>query len=188
MTMSQMIKKMNSWDTAPVPAAGEVVIELETNKIKIGDGKTNFANLPYIDGSPSHLEYKLSDKVKQFIENNITYIKSKDYDMFYSQITNPSFAREVTEALLLAGMNPRPYLSYCPKGCESLFHYDDKDDDIDNKLYTYRNDDWSIDYSRMYTKSEIDAKLHEVTEEFTKRLYKAIGIPAHLMTIKVEGN
>ena len=31
---------------------------------------------------------------------------------------------------------------------------------------------------------EIDAKLHEVTEEFTKKMYLSMGIPAHLMTIK----
>lgn len=35
----------------PVPAAGEIIVELDTNKIKIGDGTTPWSALPYITGT-----------------------------------------------------------------------------------------------------------------------------------------
>lgn len=123
MTTHQAIKKMSAWDDIVVPAKGEVVMEHGTNKIKIGDGKTNFANLPYVDGNPP--EMTLSEQAKEFIENNIEYLEVNDYETFYSRITSIALAREVSHALFKAGLNPNKYLKECPAGCKSIFyHYD----------------------------------------------------------------
>lgn len=126
MTMSQMIKKMNSWNDVIVPAAGEVIIEQESNKIKIGDGKTTFANLPYIDGNPP--ESQLSIGARAFIEDHIELLDNDDYETFYSLIKTVSLAREVSKALFKAGLNPKEHLKECPRGCESIFYYEGKED------------------------------------------------------------
>ena len=127
MTIHQTIKKISTaWDDIIVPAAGEIIIEQETNKIKIGDGKTNFADLPYIDGKPP--EMTLSEKAKEFIENNIEYLEVNDYETFYSHITTVELAREVSKALFKAGLNPKEHLKEYPRGCESIFYYEGKDD------------------------------------------------------------
>ena len=126
MTIHQTIKKASIWDDIFVPAAGEVIIEQETDKIKIGDGKTRFANLKYIDGNPPELT--LSKQAKEFIENNIEYLEVNDYETFYSHITTVELAREVSKALFKAGLNPKKHLKECPRGCESIFYYEGKDD------------------------------------------------------------
>ena len=126
MTMHQAFKKWRDWDDIFVPAAGEIVMDQETNKIKIGDGKTNFANLPYIEDNPP--ETTLSEQAKEFIENNIEYLEVNDYETFYSHITSVELAREVSKALFKAGLNPKEHLKECPRGCASIFYYEGKDD------------------------------------------------------------
>ena len=138
MTIHQTIKKASIWDDIFVPAAGEVIIEQETDKIKIGDGKTRFANLKYIDGNPPELT--LSKQAKEFIENNIEYLEVNDYETFYSHITTVELAREVSKALFKAGLNPKEHLKECPRGCESIFYYEGKDD----PNATIKNRGWAI--------------------------------------------
>lgn len=122
MTTHQAIKQMCAWNDVLVPALGEVVVEQETNKIKIGDGKTNFANLPYIDGNPP--EPQLSIGAKAFIEDHIELLENNDYETFYSLIKTTELAREVSKALFKAGLNPKQHLKKCPRGCESIFYYE----------------------------------------------------------------
>ena len=123
MNIRTMIKE---WDSLLVPAAGEIVIDPETNKIKVGDGKTNFANLPYIDDNPP--EPQLSLGAKAFIEDHIELLENNDYETFYSKIKTPALAREVSKALFKAGLNPKEHLKECPRGCESIFYHEGKDD------------------------------------------------------------
>lgn len=129
-------------------------------------------------------KYKMPDHVKRFIEAHIDVIERCDYDRLYSYIVTDELKRDVTRALLEADLNPKPYLTTVPRCIQDLLL--DPVDNVDNKIYTHDYNDWSLDYTQMYTKSELDAKLHELTEEFTKKMYNAIGIPAHLMTIKVR--
>lgn len=174
-----------------IPDAGEFWIDPKTNNGKIGDGKTPMFELPWISlsvdlSTEPPRKYKMTNEVKNFIEQYIDLIEENRFDEVYAMISHSSteFIRDFTQALLEAGLNPKPYLTTVPRCIQDMLL--DTVDNIDNKTYTYSNDDWSIDYSRMYTKSEIDAKLHSITEEFTKKIYKSMGIPAHLMTIKVE--
>lgn len=174
-----------------IPDAGEFWIDPKTNNGKIGDGKTPMFELPWITlgvdlSTEPPRKYKMPDHVKRFIEAHIDTIERCDYDRLYSYIVTDQLKRDVTIALLEADLNPKPYLTTVPRCIQDLLL--DPVDNLDNKIYTHDYDDWSIDYSRMYTKPEIDAKLHEVTEEFTKKMYNAMGIPTHLMTIKVEDN
>ena len=175
-----------------IPDAGELWIDPKTNNAKIGDGKTPLFELPWITLSVDlsvepPREYKMPDHVKRFIEANIDTIERCDYDRLYNYIVTDQMKRDVTRALLEAGINPRPYLTIVPRCIQDLLL--DKVDNLDNKIYNHNYDDWALDYVRAYTKSEIDRKLHEITEEFTKKVYKDMGIPSHLMTIKVgEGN
>ena len=141
MTIHQTIKKLSAWDDILVPYAGEVVIEQGTNKIKIGDGKTNFANLPYVDGNPP--EMTLSEKAKEFIEKNIEYLEANDYETFYSHITSVALAREVSKALFKAGLNPKEHLKECPRGCESIFYYEGGYDPDEEFKETIKQRGWA---------------------------------------------
>ena len=134
-----MIEQLSVWDGIFVPAAGEVVKEQGTNKIKIGDGKTDFANLPYVDDNPSERKDAISPRVKKFIEENIVLIENDDYDTLYSQITNPLFAREVTVELFKSGLNPKPHVSKIPAGCASVFYYEGEDPNETNKQRGWAN-------------------------------------------------
>ena len=125
MTIAQTFKKIDAWDDIFVPALGEVVIEQGTNKIKIGDGVKMFKDLPYVETTP---RMTLSEQAKEFIENNIEYLETNDYETFYSRIKTVALAREVSKALFKAGLNPKEHLKECPRGCESIFYYEGKDD------------------------------------------------------------
>lgn len=81
----------------------------------------------------------LSEQAKQFIENNIEYLEVHDYETFYSHITTVDLAREVSKALFKAGLNPKEHLKECPRGCESIFYYEGKDD----PNATIKNRGWS---------------------------------------------
>ena len=169
-----------------IPDVGEFWIDPKTNNGKIGDGKTPMFELPWISFSVDlstepPRKYKMPDTVKRFIEKHIDVIEECRFDELYAMISHSSieFIRDVTRALLEAELNPKPYLTTVPTSIEDLLL--DKVDNLDNKIY---NDTWPFDPSLMYSKSELDAKLHELTEEVTKKMYTALGIPAHLMTIK----
>lgn len=158
-----------------VPQAGEIIMDATSNKVKIGDGKSHLKNLPWVNLSvdSNKEESNLSRTARMFIENNIDLIDNNDYDTLYSRIATPALAQEVTRALLKADLNPKPYLSKIPQSIRHILE---------------PMEVWVEEMSRLYTTSELDTKLHEVTEKFTKKMYKAMGIPAHLMTIKVEDN
>ena len=166
-----------------IPDAGDFWIDPKTNNGKIGDGKTPMFELPWISLSvdlstePSR-KYKMPDHVKRFIEANIDTIERCDYDRLYSYIVTDEMKREVTRALLMADLNPKPYLTTIPRCIQDLLLDLEPYDKVDN------NDTWPFDPSLIYTKSEIDTKIHELTEEFTKKMCNAMGIPAHFMTIK----
>ena len=152
-------------------------------------GKTPMFELPWASlsvdlSTEPPRKYKMPHTVKRFIEKHIDAIEECRFDELYAMINHSSieFIRDFTRALLEAELNPKPYLTTIPRCIQDLLL--DKVDNIDNKIYNHNYDDWSIDYSQMYTKSEIDSKLHELSERFTKRMYNAMGIPAHLMTIK----
>ena len=138
MTTRMMLKQ---WNDILVPAAGEIVVEQGTNKIKIGDGKTNFANLPYVEDNPP--EMTLSEQAKEVIENNIEYLEANDYETFYSHITSVALAREVSKALFKAGLNPKEHLKECPRGCESIFYYEGGYDPNEEFKETIKQRGWA---------------------------------------------
>ncbi|HER9076828.1 TPA: hypothetical protein VMZ36_001790, partial [Streptococcus pyogenes] len=44
-------KDASEWQsTNPVIDEGELVVELDTHKLKVGDGKTSYNDLPYYEG------------------------------------------------------------------------------------------------------------------------------------------
>lgn len=152
--------------SASVPLAGEIVVEQNTNKIKVGDGKTTFKDLAYID----HVievdlaeELSLSRTGRMFIENNINLIENNDYDTLYSHIATPALAQEVTRALLKADLNPKPYLSKIP---QSIRHILDEAKEV-----------WVEDMNRLYTKSEMEAML----DEWNKKFFMQMGIPQSMI-------
>lgn len=68
-------KTASEWDSLnPVLYAGEIGIETDTNKIKIGDGDTDWENLPYF-GNDINLGYK-------------EYVSLLSYDSGTQTITN----------------------------------------------------------------------------------------------------
>lgn len=141
MTTHQAIRKISPWEDILVPYAGEVVIEPGTNRIKIGDGKTNFADLPYVDGNPP--EEQLSIGAKAFIEDHIHLLDNNDYETFYSLIKTTALAREVSKALFKAGLNPKEHLKECPRGCESIFYYEGSYDSDEDFKQTIKQRGWA---------------------------------------------
>ena len=154
MTMNQATKAWSSWDGILVPAAGEIVVDKQTNKMKIGDGITEFADLPYVESTPT--ETTLSKQAKQFIEDNIEYLDINDYESFYSHITTVELAREVSKALFRAGLNPKAHLKKCPRGCESIFYYEGKDEILikvkDENIFW----DMALKYHNFYRKGQVE--------------------------------
>ena len=172
-----------------IPDAGDCWIDPKTNNAKIGDGKTPVFELSWISlsvdlSTEPPRKYKMPDSVKNFIESNIDLIEECKLDEVYAMIRSSSieFTRDFTRALLEAGLNPKPYLTTVPRCIQDLLL--DPVDNLNNKIYTNDQSTWPFDPSLIYTKSEIDTKIHELTEEFTKKMYNAMSIPAHLMTIK----
>ena len=128
-----------------VPAAGEIIMDATTSKLKIGDGVTTIEDLPWVaDLAVVEEESSLSSKARMFIENNIELIENSDYDTLYSRIATPALAQEVTRALLKCELNPKHYLTNIPSSIRHLLEPDRV---------------WAEDTTKLYTKSEIDAIL-----------------------------
>ena len=160
----------NSQNLDYIPANGELLLDKETNLLKIGDGKTAVKDLPYISTVKADKE-TVPDYVKQIIKKYSNLIEENRFNELLDNLI-PSAHTGVVRALLKAGIDVKSHLDPVPSTVKHLFE----------------EEDWSIDSDRIYTKSEIDAKLHDVTEEFTKKMCAAMGIPAHLITIKTGDN
>lgn len=149
MNASVTLKQMPAADmqiSDIVPLAGDIIMDVTSNKVKIGDGKSHLKDLPLVTlgVNLSREESSLSRTARMFIENNIDLIENNDYDTLYSHIATPALAQEVTRALLKADLNPKPYLSNIPNSIRHI-------------LEPY--DVWIENTSRLYTKSEMDAAL-----------------------------
>ena len=138
-----------------------------------------------------HYEYSepqtksLSYSAKTIIEKYIHLIVENKYDEFYDKITSIKLAREVTKALYQAGLNPKEHMSYCPKGCESLFYYEGKEDPnaklrgyttlpgnrSGKSLYTWDTSALKTDHV-VYYNSENNYWTKDVTEEEFIVLYE----------------
>ena len=159
-----------------IPDAGDFWIDPKTNNSKIGDGKTPMFELPWITlgvdlSTEPPRKYKMSDSVKNFIEQYIDLIEEHRFDEVYAMISHSSseFTRDFTRALLEAGLNPKPYLTTVPRCIQDLLL--DKVDNIDDKLYTYD--------CELYTKAEVDAKFETVRQQIAR----ACGIPDRILKV-----
>ena len=166
MTISQTIKRMPTASMQllhDVPAAGELIMDAMSNRLKIGDGKTALKDLPWLDYSIKK-ESSLSIGTRAFLEDHIDLIENNDYDTLYSRIATPALAQEVTRALLKADLNPKPYLSKIPQSIRHILEPDEV---------------WAEDTSRLYTKSEMDTML----DEWSKKLVIHMGIPQSMIKV-----
>lgn len=167
MNTSVTFKRMPTVDmqiSDVVPQAGELIMDVTTNRLKVGDGKSHLKDLTwvYYGNDSAKEESSLSRTACMFIENNIDLIENNDYDTLYSKIATPALAQEVTRALLKADLNPKQYLSNIPNSIRHI-------------LEPY--DVWIEDTSRQYTKSEMDAML----DEWNKKLFAQRGIPQNII-------
>lgn len=150
-----------------VLVAGELVMDIDSNKIKIGDGRTAIKDLPWVYlglDLATKQETSLSRTARMFIENNIDLIDNNDYDTLYSRIATPALAQEVTKALLKADLNPKPYLSNIPNSIRHILEPEDV---------------WEEDATSLYTKRELDLKLDNIQTQ----LCGAFGIPSNLIKV-----
>ena len=148
-----------------VPQAGEITMDVTTDKLKVGDGKTAIKDLPWVDYTNSDKEESsLSIGTKAFLEDHIDLIENNDYDTLYSRIATPALAQEVTRALLKADLNPKPYLSKIPNSIRHILEPEDV---------------WVEDTTRVYTKSEMDA----ILDEWNKKLFIVLGIPQNMIKV-----
>lgn len=147
-----------------VPYAGEIFIDSESAKVKLGDGVTAIKDLPWVNLGIdlANDESSLSIGTKAFLEDHIDLIENNDYDTLYSHIATPALAQEVTRALLKADLNPEPYLTNIPSSIRHIL-----------KPY----DVWVEDTTKLYTKSEMDAML----DEWNKKLFRQMGIPQNMI-------
>ena len=149
-----------------VPVVGELIMDITSTKLKIGDGKTAIKDLPWVDFGIdlAKEESSLSIGTRAFLEDHIDLIENNDYDTLYSHIATPALAQEVTRALLKADLNPKPYLSKIPNSIRHI-------------LEPY--DVWIEDTSSLYTKSEMDAML----DEWNKKIFMQMGIPQSMIKV-----
>ena len=176
----------DSNNTDFVPAVGEVFINKDTNELKVGDGKTKIADLPYISttvSAPEPAKFEPCNVTKEYIKQYKDLIASNDFDEFYKHLEGSStfVIRDVTKTLIEAGINIKEHLTTVPRCIQDMLL--DKVDNLDNKIYTHDYNDWSVD---MYTAREIDNMLENAIKEVTKKTYAAMSIPSHLITIKGE--
>lgn len=159
-----------------VPQAGELIMDVTTNKLKIGDGKTAIKDLPWVDFSidSTNDESSLSHTARMFIENNIELIENNDYDTLYSHIATPALAQEVTRALLKADLNPKPYLTNIPSSIRHILEPDEV---------------WAEHTSRLYTKAELDSMMQysqadlSTIDAWNKKLFMQMGIPQSMIKV-----
>ena len=144
----------NSQNLDYVPANGELVLDKETNLLKIGDGKAAVKDLPYISTAKPDKEF-IPDYVRQIIKKYSHLIEENRFNELLDNII-PSAHTGVVRALLKAGIDVKSHLQPIPPTVQHLFE----------------EEDWSIDSDRIYTKSEIDSKLHDVTNQFIDRINK----------------
>ena len=137
-----------------VPANGELVLDKETNLLKIGDGKTAVKDLPYIATAKADKE-SVPDYVKKIIKKYSHLIEENRFNELLDNII-PSAHTGVVRTLLEAGIDVKSHLFPIPSTVKHLFE----------------EEDWSNDLDRIYIKSEIDAKLHDVTNQFIDRINK----------------
>lgn len=137
-----------------VPAAGELLLDKETNLLKIGDGKTAVKDLCFISCDLSGTyepenNFVISNEAKEFIKNNKDLIARNCFDYLYDELLlNPPLMREVTSALLYAGINPKEYLYRVPGAIADMLSEPP------------HNSEWTtyIDTGEYYTKQELDTR------------------------------
>ena len=178
MNPSVTFKRMTTFDmqiSDIVPVAGELIMDVTSNKLKVGDGTTAIKDLPWVEYNDSAKEESsLSRTARMFIENSIELIENNDYDTLYSHIATPALAQEVTRALLKADLNPKPYLTNVPSSIRHILEPDEV---------------WAEDTSRLYTKGELDSMMQysqadlSVIDEWNKKLFMQMGIPCSMIKV-----
>lgn len=144
----------NSQNLDYVPYNGELLIDQETNLFKIGDGKTAVKDLQYISTAKADKE-SVPDYVRQIIKKYANLIEENRFNELLDNII-PSAHTGVVRALLKAGIDVKSHLNPIPPSVQHLFE----------------EEDWSIDSDRIYTKAEINAKLHDVTNHVIDKINK----------------
>lgn len=144
----------NSQNIDYIPDNGELVFDRETNGIKIGDSKTAIKDLPYIATAKPAKE-SVPDYVRQIIKKYSNLIEENRFNELLDNIL-PTAHTGVVRALLKAGIDVKSHLFPVPPTVQHLFE----------------EEDWSIDLDRLYTRSEIDAKLHDVTNHVIDKINK----------------
>ena len=177
MTISQTIKRMPTASMQllhAVPAAGELIMDAMSNRLKIGDGRTALKDLPWLDYTIKE-ESSLSIGTKAFLEDHIDLIENNDYDTLYSRIATPALAQEVTIALLKADLNPKPYLSKIPQSIRHILETDEVWAEDTSRLYTIAKLD-SLD--AQYSKADLS-----MIDEWNKKLFMQMGIPSSMIKV-----
>lgn len=144
-----------------VPANGELLLDKETNLLKVGDGKTAVKDLPYLSTGKSDTLTAKSDKesvpdyVRQIIKKYSNLIEENRFNELLDNIV-PSANTGVVRALLQAGIDVKSHLYPIPSTVKHLFE----------------EDGWSLDLAQTYTQDEINAKLHNATNQFIDKINK----------------
>ena len=169
MNSTIMLKRMTTLDmqiSDIVPQAGEIIMDVTSQKVKIGDGITAIKDLPWVDLGIdlAKEESSLSIGTKAFLEDHIDLIENNDYDTLYSRIATPALAQEVTRALLKSDLNPKPYLTNIPSSIRHILEPDEVR---------------AENTSSLYTQSEINAMF----DEWNKKLFIQMGIPQSFIKV-----
>ena len=97
----------SNWTTAnPILALGEMGAETDTSKIKIGDGTTAWASVPYLIDAGDYLTATstntLTNKTITFADNTLTGVQAADADTTKNDVANTftavqTFGKSVVE-------------------------------------------------------------------------------------------
>jgi Zn/Cd-binding protein ZinT len=85
-----------NWQSVnPILEEGELGLELDTNRIKVGDGKTPWNELPYLVGTPVPPDYNFDDLTDKIRIDNVSIVLGTN-----GLAVNPDFVQK--QALLFA--------------------------------------------------------------------------------------
>lgn len=168
---------LNNWYLInPVLAEGEIGFVIDTNKIKIGDGKKKWEDLDYIVSDSCDVEYLLQQV--ELIENELE-LKANKEDVYTKEEADALFI-DMTELDDKAQYIINEVIGkvYTKEEADAMFASEcqlgELESDFNDKFNSL--EDIYAKKVNVYTKSEIDEKLDEIKTETSVKGGKGIYI------------
>ena len=118
MNIAQTIKRMpTAWMQISdfIVDPGDIIMDSESNNIKVGDGKTAIKDLPWIVQGVDTSKEKISPEVRKFIKDNLNLIKENDFEELFKRTRYLHEAVELAQVLKAAGIDLKQHMTVIPE-------------------------------------------------------------------------